>query len=90
MATLHLMLTLRNGKVLEHFNDFTDQFVKKAGHPYPEVVDGYFHPPEGPGWGVELDMDFIRKHPPTEVDGIIQDPGLNMFVKANWAARDGR
>ncbi len=90
IATLHLMMTLRNGKVLEHFNDFTDSFVKQAGHPYPEVMDGYFHPPAGPGWGVELDMDFIRKHPANKVDGIIQDPGLNMFVKANWSERDGK
>ena len=90
MAALHLSLTLRNGKVLEHFNDFTDRFVKQAGHPYPEVVDGYFGLPEGPGWGVELDMDFIRKHPPASVDGVIQDPGLNMFVKADWNQRDGQ
>ncbi len=90
MAALHLALTLRNGKVLEHFNDFTDRFVKQAGHPYPEVVDGYFSAPTGPGWGVELDMDFIRQHPPQSVDGVIQDPGLNMFVKSNWNQRDGK
>ena len=88
-ASLHLALTLRNIKVLEHFNDFTDQFVKEAGHPYPELVDGYFLPPEGPGWGIELDLDFIRRHPPQAVGGIIQDPGLNMFRKANWSQRDG-
>ena len=89
MAALHLFLTLRNGKVLEHFNDFTDQFVKQTGSPYPEVVDGYFHLPEGPGWGVELDLDVIRQHPPRTVDGVIQDPGLNMFVKSEWNQRDG-
>ncbi len=89
MATLHVMFTLRNGKILEHFNDFTDQFVKQAGSPYPEVVDGYFQLPEGPGWGVELDLDFIRKHPPEYANGIIQDPGLNMFRKSEWNKRDG-
>lgn len=90
IASLHLSLTLRNGKILEHFNDFTDQFVKQAGHPYPEVIDGHFSVPEGPGWGVELDMDFIRSHPPATEDGIILDPGLNMFKKANWSQRDGK
>ena len=30
MAALHLTLTLRNGKVLEHFNDFADPGVKLA------------------------------------------------------------
>lgn len=89
IASLHLILTLRNGKVLEHFNDFTDQFVKNAGNPYPEVVDGFFSIPEGSGWGVELDLDFIRNHPPRTTDGVIQDPGLNMFKKVEWANRDG-
>ncbi|MDY6868417.1 MAG: mandelate racemase/muconate lactonizing enzyme family protein, partial [Chloroflexota bacterium] len=37
-ANVHLMATLRNGKVLEHFNDFSDSYVKAAGNPYPEVV----------------------------------------------------
>ena len=54
-----------------------------------EVVDGYFQLPEGPGWGIELDLDFIRQHPPRTVDGVIQDPGLNMFIKADWNQRDG-
>lgn len=89
-ATLHLMATLRNGKILEHFNDFTDQYVKTAGSPYPQVVDGHFQLPQGPGWGVELDLDAIKKHPATHNDrGIIQDPGLNMFQKAEWNQRDG-
>lgn len=89
-ATLHLMFTLRNGKILEHFNDFTDQFVKQAGSPYPEVVDGHFQLPEGPGWGIELDLDFIREHPPGKNGDVILDPGLNMFKKANWSQRDGK
>ena len=54
VATLHMMVGLRNAKVLEHFNDFTDSQVKRAGAPYPEVVDGYFSLPQGPGWGVIL------------------------------------
>ena len=87
MAALHLSLTLRNGKVLEHFNDFADPGVKKAGTNYPEVVDGLFHAPEGPGWGIELDEDYILAHPPTIVDGIIQDPGLQMFEKDDWSKR---
>ncbi|MCZ6636017.1 MAG: mandelate racemase/muconate lactonizing enzyme family protein [bacterium] len=88
VATLHLMVTLRNGKVLEHFNDFADAHVKQAGTPYPEVVDGYFELPGGPGWGVEMDIDFLQKHDGILVDGIYQDPGLNMFVNPDWSKRD--
>ncbi len=87
MAALHLTLTLRNGKILEHFNDFADPFVKNAGTNYPEVIDGYFPVPQGPGWGVEIDEEFIRAHPPDSHDGVAADPGLNMFENADWARR---
>jgi galactonate dehydratase len=87
LASLHLCLTLRNGKILEHFNDFSDEYVKRAASSYPEVVDGYFPVPTGPGWGVELDEDFIRAHPPELVGGVIADPGLNMFENSRWNMR---
>ena len=86
-AGLQLMVTLRNAKVLEHFNDFADAHVKQAGSPYPEVVDGYFTVADRPGWGVELDEEFIAAHPPVMVDGVAQDPGLNMFEDAAWFKR---
>lgn len=87
-AALHLMTTLRNGKILEHFNDFSDQPVKQAGSPYPDVVDGHFAIPTGPGWGLTLHTDFIEANPPgRSADGIMLDPGLNMFENANWNKR---
>jgi galactonate dehydratase len=88
-AAVHLLATLRNGKVLEHFNDFVDQDIQGCGSPYPEVTDGCFRLPTGPGWGVELNLDFIESHPPTTQDGVILDPGLNMFVNAEWNRRAG-
>lgn len=86
-ASLQLIATLRNGKVLEHFNDFVDQEVKQAGSGYPEVTDGYFTLPDRPGWGVEIDEEFIRAHPPGTADGVILDPGLDMFRKSDWNLR---
>ena len=86
-AALHLMVTLRNGKILEHFNDFVDSQVKNAGSPYPEVVDGFFKVPEGPGWGVDLNFDFIDSNPPESENGVILDPGLNMFRETDWHKR---
>jgi galactonate dehydratase len=41
-AALHLMAGLRNGKILEHFNDFSDVEIQKAGAPYPDVREGCF------------------------------------------------
>ena len=89
-AALHLMATLRNGKILEHFNDFSDSEICKAGQPYPQVVDGHFPLPTGPGWGVELDFEFLANHAPPLVDGCIPDPGLDMFRKADWFKRSNR
>ena len=87
VATLHMMVGLRNAKILEHFNDFVDSQIKQAAAPYPEVVDGYFQVPEGPGWGVELNYEFLENSAPETVDGIIRDPGLNMFEKSEWNKR---
>ncbi len=88
VAALHLMATLRNGKILEHFNDFADEHVKQCGKPYPAVTDGAFALPTGPGWGVELDDAFFEQNPcKPDTDGVLRDPGLNMFVNAEWNKR---
>jgi galactonate dehydratase len=87
VATLHLMVGLRNAKILEHFNDFVDSNIKGCGTPYPEVVDGHFALPSGPGWGVELNEAFLESYDVPTVDGVICDPGLNMFVRADWNRR---
>jgi galactonate dehydratase len=88
VASLHLMVGQRNAKILEHFNDFVDSQIKQVAYPYPEVVDGYFSVPNGPGWGVELNYEFLESaKPETTEDGIIRDPGLNMFEKAEWNKR---
>lgn len=89
-AALHLMATLRNGKILEHFNDFSDREIQKAGNPYPAVVDGHFALPSGPGWGVELDFDFLKDNAARVEGDCIQDPGLDMFRKADWFKRSVR
>ena len=87
VATLHMMVGLRNAKILEHFNDFVDSQVKEVGSPYPEVTDGYFDLPTGPGWGVTLNEDFLSNCETRKEDGVICDPGLNMFIKADWNRR---
>lgn len=87
LVGIHLMASLRNGKILEHFNDFADKEIKNAGTWYPEVIDGHFLVPDKPGWGVELNYDFINSRPPKTADGVILDPGLNMFVNPEWQKR---
>jgi galactonate dehydratase len=80
-ACLHLAASTTNFKIQEHFNDFVDAWVKQAasGPGYPEVKDGYFSLPSGPGLGVTLNEDFIREHPP-------QEETFNLF-KEDWHKR---
>ena len=62
-AALHLAACTPNFKIQEHFNDFAEDHVKAAAPGNPEVVDGYFALPKGPGLGVELDLDVVQAHP---------------------------
>jgi galactonate dehydratase len=67
VAALHLAAAVPNFKVLEHFNDFAESFVKEIVPGAPEVVDGYFALPAGPGLGVTLDEDLARQHPKRKI-----------------------
>lgn len=62
-ANLHLAASTPNFKIQEHFNDFSESWVKGVAPGNPEVVDGYFALPEGPGLGVTLDLDVLEEHP---------------------------
>ncbi len=66
-AALHLAASTPNFKIQEHFNDFAEDWVKQLAPGNPEVEDGYFALPEGPGLGVTLDLDAVEAHPRTHV-----------------------
>jgi galactonate dehydratase len=80
-ACLHLAACTTNFKIQEHFNDFVDSWVKEAasGPGYPEVRDGHFTLPGGPGLGLTVNEDFIREHP-------MQAEGFNLF-QDDWHRR---
>jgi galactonate dehydratase len=81
-ANLHLAVATGNYKVLEHFNDFADPWVKDLVHGAPTVdpADGCFALPTGPGLGVRLDRDAVARHPRTGVH-------FNLF-EDGWERRD--
>ena len=60
---LHFATCTTNFKIQEHFNDFSEAWVKEAATGCPEVIDGYFSLPNGPGLGMELNEDLIAEHP---------------------------
>ena len=67
MANVHFAVATPNYKVLEHFNDFADPWVRDlVDHaPYVDPVDGCFAVPERPGLGVRLNHDVCARHPST-------------------------
>lgn len=62
-AALHFAASTPNFKIQEHFNDFAEDWVKQIAPGNPEVTDGYFGLPQGPGLGVTLDLDAVQAHP---------------------------
>jgi galactonate dehydratase len=80
-ANLHLAACTPNFTIQEHFNDFADEHVKAAAPGCPPVVDGYFALPQGPGLGVELDLDFVAEHPSA---GAFFD-----LFREGWEKREG-
>ncbi len=78
-AALHLAACTPNFKIQEYFNDFAEAYVKAAAPGVPEVVDGYFALPQGPGLGVTLNEDAIREHPRQQIH-------FNLFAE-DWHKR---
>jgi len=66
-ATIHLLAAIDNGGYFEADlslnNRFRDQLVST---PYTVGADGCVWPLEGPGLGLEVDEEFLRKHPVIE------------------------
>jgi galactonate dehydratase len=67
MANVHFAVATPNYKVLEHFNDFSDPWVKTLVDEGPEVdrADGCFGAPTRPGLGLKLNHEVCAEHPPT-------------------------
>lgn len=79
-AALHLAACTPNFKIQEYFNDFADPYVKQAAVGLPEVVDGYFSLPTGPGLGLAVDEEFIREYPRQNIH-------FNLFEE-DWHKRE--
>jgi galactonate dehydratase len=79
-AALHFAAGTTNFKILEHFNDFAEDYVTASASGAPEVVDGYFSLPAGPGLGVTLNEDLIREYPRRNIH-------FNLFTE-DWHKRN--
>jgi galactonate dehydratase len=81
-ANLHLAASTTNFKIQEFFNDFADSDILDCAPGLPAVVDGYFSIPEGPGLGVELNLDYVAEHP-------AKNAHFDLFAH-NWHFRGSR
>ncbi|MEU6721410.1 mandelate racemase/muconate lactonizing enzyme family protein [Nonomuraea sp. NPDC046802] len=81
-ANVHLAAATPNHKILEHFNDFADPWVKDLvqGAPVVDPADGCFALPTAPGLGVRLDHEACARHPRTNAH-------FNL-VRDGWERRD--
>lgn len=78
-TALHLAACTTNFRIQEYFNDFADPWVKETASGLPEVADGYFALPQGPGLGLELNEEVIEAHPKKDVH-------FNLFAEG-WEKR---
>ncbi len=78
-AALHLAACTTNFRIQEYFNDFADPWVRETAEGLPEVVDGFFALPQGPGLGVELNEEVVAAHPKRDVH-------FNLFAEG-WEKR---
>lgn len=62
-AALHFAAATENFAILEHFNDFDEQFVNESALGNPPVLDGHFALPSGPGLGVILNEALVGEYP---------------------------
>jgi galactonate dehydratase len=63
-ANLQLAACTPNFKIQEHFNDFTDPWLRDVAPGLPDIgSDGCFPVPMAPGLGVTIDWDAVAEHP---------------------------
>jgi galactonate dehydratase len=79
-ASVHFDACTTNFKIQECFDDFSESWVKDAVIGRPEVSDGYFALPAGPGLGIELNEDLIEEHP-------FRAGHMNLWAE-NWHKRE--
>ena len=62
-ACVHLNAALPNFFLHEFFDEFNERWERDIVTNPIEVVDGCIEVPQGPGFGIDLNLDEVRKHP---------------------------
>jgi galactonate dehydratase len=73
VASLHLDLSINNCHMQELFLNSLDLYQEVLTNPLI-VENGYGAPPEGPGWGTDLDDAVLARHPPCDFTPVESEP----------------
>jgi galactonate dehydratase len=80
MACVQIDAATPNAWLQEAFEDFNEPWEKLLVTNYPAVIDGYIELPTGPGLGMDLNLEEVRRHPYHE--------GLDISLfEDNWQFR---
>lgn len=80
VACLQIDVATPNAWLQETFEDFNESWERQLITGFPEIRDGHFQLPQGPGLGIDLVMDEVLAHPYHE------GPDVNLFEKG-WERR---
>lgn len=58
----HLLASVRNHTFVECFDEERDPLFWNIADFKTRIRDGHYHLPQGPGFGLELDWDYVRAH----------------------------
>jgi galactonate dehydratase len=73
VASLHLDLAINNCFMQELFLNSLDLYQEVLTNPLI-IEEGYGAPPDGPGWGTDLDDAVVAQHPPSTFTPVESEP----------------
>ena len=73
VASLHLDMAINNCFMQELFLNSLPLYQEVLTNPLV-IEDGYGAPPDGPGWGTDLDDAVLAKHPPVPFTPVESEP----------------
>ena len=76
VASLHLDMSINNCHMQELFLNSLPYYQEVLTNPLV-IEDGFGKPPEGPGWGTDLDEAVLAKYPPADFVPVESEPYLN-------------
>jgi galactonate dehydratase len=75
VASLHLDVAINNCHMQELFVNALDRYQAVLTRPIP-IADGFGAPPDGPGWGTDLDDAVVAEYPPASFTPVDSEPYL--------------